>query len=125
MTILFYQVENWRRALQAKGIAPTNAKVWKYTVMSNHAGGYGGKDEALNVSKNKQDKPVGLAKSQGQDFSEQWDPLDAQLQESWQWGIYHKTPESLPLTFTVLPQEVIRNVLHQTNNKPRKWKRVM
>lgn len=39
--------------------------------MSNHAGRYGRKDEALNVSKNKQDKPVGLAKSQGEDFSEQ------------------------------------------------------
>ena len=64
MSRLFYQVENWRRVLQTKGIAPTNAKVCKYAVMSNHTGRCGGKGDALasNVGKDKQDQSAGLAR---------------------------------------------------------------
>ena len=37
--------------------------------MPDHAGG--GKDEAVNIGKNKLDQPVGLATSWGEDFSEE------------------------------------------------------
>lgn len=114
MTRLSYQVENWRRVLQTKGIAPTNAKAWKYAAMSNHTGRCGGKGDALasSAGEGRQDQSAGLARRRGGDVCKRRGPSDAQLRSAGS-GTCATGPPSPHPTSTAPPQGVLTDVTHQ------------
>lgn len=114
MTRVSYQVENWRRVLQTKGTAPTNAKAWKYAAMSKHTGRCGGKGDALasNAGEGRQDQSAGLARRRGGDVCQRCGPSDAQRRSAGS-GTCATGPPSPHPTSTAPPQGVLTDVTHQ------------